>query len=87
MISSSVILQRRCSRCFIEVLPDAIENHAIRIDSDVDIGDDDVVEVASLLVSEESVRHPDLAGVGDGEVGDLVCQWRILHTTQLSYYC
>ena len=40
--------------------PDAVEDVAIREDPDVDIVDEDVVEVAALLVAEEGVRHPDL---------------------------
>ena len=47
---------------------DAVEDIAVREDPDVDIVDEDVVEVARLLVPEEGVRHPDLLGVGEGEV-------------------
>ena len=48
--------------------PDAVEHFPSRVDPDVNIGHDDVVEVARLLVPEEGVRHPDLLGVGEGEV-------------------
>ena len=33
------------------------------MDPDVEVGRQDVVEIADLLVPEESVRHPDLACV------------------------
>ena len=52
--------------------PDTVENIPIWVDSDVEVGGEDVVELSDLLVPEESVRHPDLAGIRDGEVGDLV---------------
>ena len=52
--------------------PDAVEDVAIREDSDVDIINEDVVEVPGLLVPEESVRHPDLLRVSESQV---------LHTT------
>ena len=40
------------------------------------------MEGPDLLVPEESVRHPDLAGVRDGEVGDLVwTEGNIKHNT------
>ena len=65
----------------IEVLPDAIENHAIRIDSDVDIGDDDVVEVSGLLVLEEGVRHPNFIWIRHCQVFNLpwkaICYYKI----------
>ena len=48
--------------------PDTVEHVTVREDPDVDIVDEDVVEVSSLLVPKESVRHPDLLGVGEGEV-------------------
>ena len=32
------------------------------------------MELADLLVPEESVRHPDLADVGQGQVFDFICQ-------------
>ena len=66
---------------------DAEQNRPVSVQPDVEVGNENVVHGAPPLVPEESVRHPDLAGVGDGEVGDLVCQWRILNKTQLSYYC
>ena len=48
--------------------PDAVEDVAIREDPDVDIVDEDVVKVASLLVPEECVRHPNLLRVSQGEI-------------------
>ena len=46
--------------------PDTVENVTIREDPDVDIVDEDVVKVASLLVPEECVRHPNLLRVSQG---------------------
>ena len=46
--------------------PDTVEDVAIREDPDVDIVDKDVVKVASLLVPEECVRHPNLLRVSQG---------------------
>ena len=54
------------------LIPDAVENITIRVDPDVEVGGEDVVEGPDLLVPEESVRHPDFAWVGDGQVGDLI---------------
>ena len=48
--------------------PDTVEDVAIREDPDVDIIDEDVVKVASLLVPEECVRHPNLFRVSQGEI-------------------
>ena len=53
---------------------DTVENVAVRVDSDVEVGRQNVVELANLLVPEESVRHPDLADVGQGQVFDFICQ-------------
>ena len=39
--------------------PDAIKNFSSGENPDVDVRNDDVVEVAELLVLEEGVRHPD----------------------------
>ena len=54
--------------------PDAVEDVTVREDSDVEVGGEDLVEPRHLLVPEESVRHPDLARVSEGEVADLI--WR-----------
>ena len=54
--------------------PDAVEDVPVRVDPDVEVGGEDVVELSDLLVPEERVRHPDLARVSEGEVADLV--WR-----------
>lgn len=40
--------------------PNAVENVAIREDSDVEVGLNDVMEPALLLVPEEGVGHPNL---------------------------
>ena len=50
-----------------------VENLPVWEDAEVHVGGENGVEPPDLLVPEESVRHPDLAGVRDGEVGDLVC--------------
>ena len=42
---------------------DAVEDVAIGVNPDVEVRRQDVVEIAKLLVPEESVRHPDLARV------------------------
>ena len=42
---------------------DAVEDITIGMDPDVEVGGQDVVEIADLLIPEESVRHPDLACV------------------------
>ena len=53
------------------LIPDAVENITVRIDPDVEVGGEDVVEGTDLLVPEESVGHPDLAGVGHRQILDL----------------
>ena len=51
---------------------DTEEDRSVSVDPDVEVGDEHVVHGAAPLVPEERVRHPDLARVGDGEVGDLI---------------
>ena len=51
--------------------PDTVEDVAIGEDPDVDIVDEDVVKVASLLVLKEGVGHPDLVGVCHRQVFNL----------------
>ena len=51
-----------------ERYPDTVEDVTIREDPDVDIVDEDVVEMASLLVPKECVRHPNLLRVSQGEI-------------------
>ena len=51
-------------------LPDAVENITIRVDPDVEVGGEDVVEGTDLLVPEECVRHPHLASVSQSQVSD-----------------
>ena len=53
--------------------PDAVEDVAVWEDPDVEVGGEDVVELPDLLVPEESVWHPDLADVRQGEILDLLC--------------
>ena len=45
-------------------LPDAVQDTSIRENSDVDVGNEDVVEAAFLLVAKERVGHPDFLCVG-----------------------
>ena len=52
--------------------PDTEEDRAVSVQPDVEVGNKNIVHGAAPLVPEESVRHPDLAGVRNGEVGDLV---------------
>ena len=42
---------------------DAVEDVTVRVDPDVEVRGQDVVEVADLLVPEECVGHPNLARV------------------------
>ena len=51
-----------------ERYPDTVQDVAIREDPDVDIVDEDVVKMASLLVPKECVRHPNLLRVSQGEI-------------------
>ena len=53
--------------------PDTVENIPIWVDSDVEVGGEDVVELSDLLVPEESVRHPDLADIRQSQVFDFIC--------------
>ena len=58
--------------------PDAVQHVSVGVDPDVEVGLDDVVELAVLLVAEEGVRHPDLGAVRHGEVLDLPVQVVVL---------
>ena len=62
---------------------DAVQDVAVGKDSDVDIVDEDVVEVSSLLVPEESVRHPDLLGVCESEILHTSCKYHSSIYTRL----
>ena len=73
MISSSLTSRPRLS-------PDAVEDLAGGVDSDVDVGDDDVVEVASLLILEKCVRHPDFIRVRHSQVFDLTWKFTYIAT-------
>ena len=52
-------------------IPDTIENIAIGEHSDIQIWRENGVEPPDLLVPEEGVGHPDLAGVRHCEIFDL----------------
>ena len=54
----------------IKAPPDAEEHVAVRKDPDVEVWCENVVESSNFLVSEESVWHPHLARVRQGEVLD-----------------
>ena len=48
--------------------PYAVEDVAVGIDPDVEVGQDDFVKRALLLVPEEGVGHPHLLRVAESEV-------------------
>jgi hypothetical protein len=52
-------------------LPDAVKDVAVGINAHVDVGHDQIVEVAVSLVGEEQIRHPDLLRVGQRQIFDL----------------
>lgn len=54
--------------------PDAVENISVREDPDIDIVDEDGVEVSGLLIAEESIGHPDLVRIGQGQI--LQATWK-----------
>ena len=56
----------------IKAPPDAEEYVAVRKYPDVEVWCENVVESSNFLVSEESVRHPHLARVRQGEVLELL---------------
>jgi hypothetical protein len=47
-------------------IPNTVEDGTIWKYSDVDVGHDDVVEVALLLIGEEEIRHPHAVGLCQG---------------------
>ena len=51
-----------------ETSPDAVEDVSVGEYPDVEVGEDDVVEGALLLVPEERVGHPQLPRVAQREV-------------------
>ena len=69
-------VETTCSN--IHTHPDAVQHVSVGVDPDVEVGLDDVVELAVLLVAEEGVRHPDLGAVRHGEVLDLPVQVVVL---------
>ena len=54
--------------------PDTEEDRAVSVQPDVEVGNENIVHGAAPLVPEESVRHPDLADVGQSQVFDFICQ-------------
>ncbi len=58
-------------------MPDTIEDIAIGEDSNIDVGYENVVESALLLVSKKRVGHPYFPRVRHGEVLDLGCKNKI----------
>ena len=58
---------------------DAVEHVPVRVDPDVEVGGEDVVEVADLLVPEECVGHPDLARVRQGEIFNFFLKYKIVY--------
>ena len=52
--------------------PDAEQDGPVGVYPDVEVGHQHVVHRSSPLVPEEGVGHPDLAGVGDCQVGNLI---------------
>ena len=52
------------------MLPDTVENISIREDPDIKVRSEDLMESSNLLIPEESVRHPHLAGICQGQVAD-----------------
>ena len=69
MMLSLLTSQPRCS----EDPPDAVQDLPGWVDPDVDIGHDDVVEVASFLVLEKCIRHPHLVRIRHRQVFYLTC--------------
>ena len=52
--------------------PDAVEDVAVGKHPDIEVGGQDIVEIADLLVPEEGVGHPDLASVRQRQVFDFL---------------
>ena len=52
--------------------PDAVEDVAVGKHPDIEVGGQDIVEIADLLVPEEGVRHPDFARLRDCQILDFV---------------
>ena len=63
------------------ISPDTVENITVGKDSNVEVRRQNSVKPPDLLVPEESVRHPDLAGVGHRQILDL--PW---NTAEISGY-
>ena len=49
---------------------DAEEDRPVSVQSDVEIGNQDIVHGSPPLVPEERVRHPDFTSIGQGQVSD-----------------
>lgn len=71
-------------------LPDTVEDIAVRIDANVNIGHNDVVEVALALVGKEKIGHPNLVGIRQCQVLQFTCNMRISikyrHSGNMSQY-
>ena len=52
--------------------PDAVEDGAVREDADVEVGLQNCVEGTNLLVSEESVRHPDFTRISHRQIPNTI---------------
>ena len=48
--------------------PDAVEDVAVGEHPDIEVGGQDIVEIADLLVPEEGVGHPNLTRVRQGQI-------------------
>ena len=62
---------KHCIHCMSNP-PDTVQHVAVWVDADVKVWSKDGVESADFFIPEESVRHPDLAGVRQGQVLDLL---------------
>ena len=48
------------------------EDGAVSVDTDIEVGDEDIVHRSASLVPEEGVRHPNFAWLRDGQIFYLV---------------
>ena len=53
--------------------PDAVQHVSIWEDSNVQIGSQNVVKTSNLLISKESVGHPDFGRIDQCQVFDVIC--------------
>ena len=52
--------------------PDTVEYVTLGKYPDVEIRSQDIVKTANLLISKESVRHPDFRGIDQRQILDLI---------------